>query len=103
MKITILSGEHDAHHSDEIWNMIQERDLLFDKYIDALDKYIKWSKGEVQVKSAYNNRDEKYYQNEISKLLRKHMNELSIRLRELDEQITELKHTDLPTQIGEVH
>lgn len=103
MKIKILSGEHDPSHSDETWNLIHERDLLFDKYIESLDKYIKWSKGEVQVKSSYNNRDERYYQNEMSKLLKKHMNEISVRLRTLDEQITKLKHIDLPTQISEVN
>ena len=48
MKVTILSGQHDPNHSDEMWNLIHERDLLFDKYIESLDKYIKWSKGEVQ-------------------------------------------------------
>jgi hypothetical protein len=103
MKIKILSGEHDANHTDEIWNLIYERDMLFDKYIESLDKYIKWSKGEVQIKSSYNNRDEKYYQNEMSKLLRKHVDEISVRLRTFDEQITKLKHTDLATQISEVN
>lgn len=103
MKVTILSGQHDPNHSDEMWNLIHERDLLFDKYIESLDKYIKWSKGEVQVKSSYNNRDERYYQNEMSKLLRKHMGEISNRLILLDEQITELKHSDLQTQIKEIN
>lgn len=83
--------------------LIAYRDFLFDKYLDLLDKHNKWKKGQAPLPIGYVT-SEKTTRKQITTIIENRLQEISAKLRDLDEKITfNRSANDLYTHIKEIY
>lgn len=79
------------------------RDLLFERYIDCLDKLDSWRAGKIDV-ACQSKSHKATHRRTMIKLLETHRREISEELVQLDDKITALaKARDLYTELSEIY
>lgn len=81
--------------------LINERDILFAKYLEAYDMYESWLD---RSKDRSNTEKERKYSNDVVRIMKDHLKQLSKKLVKLDSKISQVqKIFDLYTHIAEVN
>lgn len=73
--------------------LINHRDNLFDKYLDLYDKYLKWANGKGKL-AHFRVTGKKETRAQLAMMIKVHLNEISVELRDLDTRICAYKSPD---------
>lgn len=98
MKVKVIESGAKPHVNPKTVDLIIERDMVFDNYLDCLDKLEKWKNNLAH----YSGAKEKYsfHKNEMIKLLTKYLDELKEKNIDLDTRIT---NNDIYRQLSELY
>jgi len=96
-RVIVQSGIRN-HINPKNVDMIIERDIIFENYLDCIDKLEKWKNNLAH----YSGAKDKYsfHKNEMVKLLTKYLNDLKEKTVDLDTRIT---NNDIYRQLSEVY
>jgi predicted nucleic acid-binding Zn ribbon protein len=100
MKKIISSGTKTIQDKSKV-DLIIERDLLFDQYLDAQKKLHNWQNHNAN----YTGREENYsdHRKAMIDIITEHIDDIKKRTRKLDEQINKKTLSDIYLQLSEIN
>jgi hypothetical protein len=96
----VIMGSFTPDFSVNKWHLISERDRLFDRYCDSLDKLLVWQspKG-LDLAMGCDFEQVMKSRIDIVQLMQDNVNSIREKLLELDQQINELGRTEPPEEL----